>query len=82
MLAKPTTTIEPINGFSEDELVRQKCMQNDIMKNHADYTGMDAGKTNGAAGSHVSTRLWLKNKCQNYTRPEGSFSGSTYKIEW
>ena len=32
-------TIEPINGFSEEELIRQKCMQNDIMQNHADYTG-------------------------------------------
>lgn len=32
-------TIEPINGFSEAELIRQKCMQNDIMQNHADYTG-------------------------------------------
>lgn len=33
-------TIEPINGFTEEDLVRQKCMQNDIMQNHADYTGM------------------------------------------
>ena len=73
-------TIEPINGFSEAELIRQKCMQNDIMKNHADYTGMDAGKTKGDAGQHVSTRLWNKNKCQNYTR-DSTFSGSTYKIE-
>ena len=32
-------TIEPIQGFSEEDLIRQKCMQNDIMQNHADYTG-------------------------------------------
>ena len=33
------STIEPINGFTEEQLIQQKCMQNDIMKNHADYTG-------------------------------------------
>jgi hypothetical protein len=32
-------TIEPVEGFSEEDLIRQKCMQNDIMQNHADYTG-------------------------------------------
>jgi hypothetical protein len=32
-------TIEPVNGFTEEDLIRQKCMQNDIMQNHADYTG-------------------------------------------
>jgi hypothetical protein len=35
-------TIEPVNGFSEEDLIRQKCMQNDIMQNHADYTGTRA----------------------------------------
>jgi hypothetical protein len=43
--------------------------------------GMDAGKTKGAAGSHVSSRMWNKNKCQNYTR-DAAFHGSTYKVEW
>lgn len=35
-------TIEPVQGFSEEDLIRQKCMQNDIMQNHADYTGKRA----------------------------------------
>ena len=42
---------------------------------------MDAGKTKGAAGSHVSSRVWNKNKCQNYTR-DSAFQASTYKIEF
>ena len=74
-------TIEPIEGFSAEELIRQKCLQNDIMQNHADYAGLFPGKTKGDAGSNVAGRIWNKNKCQNYTRG-GSFQGSTFSIEW
>jgi hypothetical protein len=74
-------TIEPINGFSEHDLIQQKCLQNDIMQNHADYAGLFPGKTKGDVGSHVSSRIWNKNKCNNYTREQG-FQGSTFSIEW
>jgi hypothetical protein len=51
------------------------------MQNHADYAGLFPGKTKGEAGSHVSNRVWNKNKCQNYSRESG-FHGSTFDIEW
>lgn len=74
-------TIEPMTGFGEQDLIQQKCLQNDIMQNHADYAGLFPGKTKGEAGAHVSNRIWSKNKCQNYTREHG-FHGSTFTIEW
>lgn len=74
-------TIEPMEGFGEQDLIQQKCLQNDIMQNHADYAGLFPGKTKGEAGSHVSNRIWNKNKCQNYTRESG-FQGSTFSIDW
>lgn len=42
---------------------------------------MDSGKSKGAAGAHVSSRVWKYNKCENYTR-DAAFYGSTYKIEF
>ncbi len=74
-------TIEPMEGFSEQDLLQQKCLQNDIMQNHADYAGLFPGKTKGDAGSNVAGRIWSKNKCQNYTREQG-FQGSTFSIDW
>jgi hypothetical protein len=74
-------TIEPLAGFGEQDLLQQKCMQNDIMQNHADYAGLFPGKTKGDVGSHVSKKNWSKNKCDNYSRESG-FKASTFKIEW
>jgi hypothetical protein len=75
-------TIEPINGFTEADRIRQKCKQNDIMQNHADYTGLDTAKPGkGEAGANVNSKKWLKNKCENYTRDASFAEGSTNKIE-
>ena len=74
-------TVEPVTGFSEEELIQQKCMQNDIMANHPDYAGLMPGKAKGGAGAGVSTRLWKQNKCDNYSR-DGVLQGSTFKIGW
>lgn len=74
-------TIEPIDGFSEQDLVQQKCLQNDIMQNHADYAGLFPGKTKGDAGSNVSNRVWSKNKCDTYSREKG-FNASTFSVMW
>lgn len=74
-------TIEPIDGFLEQDLIQQKCLQNDIMKNHADYSGMFAGKSRGEAGAHVSNRVWTLNKCDTYSREKG-FNGSTFSVQW
>jgi hypothetical protein len=74
-------TIEPVNGFQDADLIQQKCLQNDIMQNHADYAGLFPGKTKGEAGSNVAGRIWNKNKCQNYSR-EAGFRTPTFTIEW
>lgn len=74
-------TIEPIDGFSEQDLIQQKCLQNDIMQNHADYAGLFPGKTKGDAGSHVSNKVWSRNKCNTYNRDKG-FNGSTFSVMW
>lgn len=74
-------TIEPLEGFSEQDLIQQKCLQNDIMQNHADYAGLFPGKTKGDAGSHVSGRTWKMNKCDTYSREKG-FNASTFQVVW
>ncbi len=74
-------TIEPIAGYSEMELSLQKCLQNDIMQNHADYAGLGPGKSKGEAGSNIASRIWNKNNCHSYNRSE-AFRGSTFTIEW
>lgn len=74
-------TIEPLNGFGEQDLIQQKCMQNDIMQNHADYAGLFAGKSRGEVGSHISNRIWSRNKCDTYSREQG-FNGSTFTVTW
>jgi hypothetical protein len=51
------------------------------MQNHADYAGLFPGKTKGEAGSHVSNRIWSKNKCDTYSREKG-FNGSTFNVIW
>jgi len=38
-------TIEPIEGFSEEELRKQKCMQHELIKSHPDYGGIFKGGT-------------------------------------
>lgn len=74
-------TIEPLTGFSEDDLTRQKCMQNDIMQNHADYAGLFPGKSKGTQGNNVAERIWKANRCEIYNRTEG-FRTPTFTIEW
>lgn len=70
-------TVEPVEGFSEDDLWRQKCLQNDIMQNHADYSGMTAKSK--APGS--LNKMALRNNCDRYSRED--FRNSTLvKVEW
>lgn len=75
------TTIEPLDGFKEYELMQQKCLQNDIMQNHADYAGLFPGKTKGGRGKNIPDRIWKANNCDNYTRENG-FQGSTFSVNW
>lgn len=74
-------TIEPLDGFSEVDLIRQKCMQNDIMQNHADYAGLFPGKSKGDAGKNVAERIWKTNHCELYNRSEGLHT-PTFSIQW
>lgn len=74
-------TIEPLDGFSEIDLIRHKCMQNDIMQNHADYAGLFPGKSKGGAGSNVAERIWKANRCDLYNRSEGLHT-PTFSIVW
>lgn len=73
-------TVEPIDGFSSEDLMIQKCLQNDIMQNHADYAGLFPGKTKGDAGSNIAGRIWQKNKCDQYSRKP--FKTPTFTVEW
>jgi hypothetical protein len=74
-------TVEPIGGYTALELSLQKCLQNDIMQNHADYAGLGPGKSKGEAGSNIASRIWTKNQCHNYNRSD-VFRGSTFTVEW
>jgi len=59
-----TTNAEPIHGFSEEDLIRQKCMQNDIMKNHPDYTGEQASqRVNECMGEWVNVACGTISVC-------------------
>ena len=69
-------TVEPVDGFSEDDLWKQKCLQNDIMQNHADYSGMSGSKAIGKP-----SRMAIRNNCDRYSRED--FKNSTLvKVEW
>ncbi len=74
-------TIEPLQGFSGVDLIHQKCLQNDILQNHADYAGLMPGKSKGEQGKNVAERLWKLNKCQHYNRTYG-FKAPSFSIEW
>eukprot|EP00981_Chlorochromonas_danica_P006208 scaffold1307_cov166-Ochromonas_danica.AAC.30 len=74
-------TIEPLNGFSDLDLTRQKCMQNDIMQNHADYAGLFPGQSKGRSGNNVAERIWKANRCELYNRTEG-FQAPTFTVQW
>ncbi|RYH32498.1 hypothetical protein EON65_00535 [archaeon] len=74
-------TIEPLDGFSGLNLIQQKCMQNDILQNHADYAGLVSGKSKGDQGKNIAERIWKANRCDLYNRTDG-FIAPTFTIEW
>ncbi len=57
-----SNTIEPIQGFTDEQLRISKCQQNDIVRNHIDYAGLFKGGTQHL----VNGKLWKKFKCDSY----------------
>ena len=53
-------TVEPMEGFSEEELRKQKCRQNILVKYHPDYAGLFPSGTKHL----VAGRLWKKFRCE------------------
>ena len=54
------STIEPLEGFSEEELRLHKCRQNILVKHHPDYAGLFRSGTKHL----VAGRLWKKFRCE------------------
>jgi len=55
------STVEPLNGFTDEELRLQKCRQNVIVRHHPDYAGLFRSGTRHL----VPDRLWKKFRCED-----------------
>mmetsp|Transcript_27904 Transcript_27904/g.39638 ORF Transcript_27904/g.39638 Transcript_27904/m.39638 type:complete len:350 (-) Transcript_27904:1226-2275(-) len=55
------STVEPLQGFSDEELRLHKCRQNVVVRYHPDYAGLFRSGTRHL----VPDRLWKKFRCED-----------------
>ena len=66
-------TVEPLHGFTDEELLSQVAQQNDIMDNHEDYAALRAAETSSKKKLH---QLQL-NQLANFGVSSGDSSNGT-----
>lgn len=62
-------TVEPINGFSDEELGNLNCLQDYLMKSHKDYAGMFHGSQHLNRGKK-DKGVWDRNNCHEMNYAE------------
>ena len=53
-------TVEPIQGFTQKQRERHKCIQHEVIASHEAYGGLFNGGTKALAGTG---RIWKKLSC-------------------